>query len=172
LRCLFNHPLRASELNPPCFISYSHKDEKFARRLYDRLKGEGLRIWYAPEDMKSGKKIHEQIDHAIRHHDKLLLVLSEKSMASEWVETEIYHARQREQREGKRALFPIRLVSFDKIKAWKCMDADTGRDMAREIREYYIPDFSHWKNDDKFEEELEKLLKSLKDEELQPVQSS
>jgi len=27
-----------------------------------------------------------------------------------------------------------------------CFDADTGKDSAREIREYFIPDFSNWKN--------------------------
>ena len=110
-----------------CFISYSHKDEEFAKRLYSRMRDEKLRVWYAPEDMKSGRKIHEQIDEAIRVHDKLLLVLSDHSMASEWVATEIYHARQREVTEGKRVLFPIRLVPFDDIREWKCFDARYGQ---------------------------------------------
>jgi hypothetical protein len=26
------------------------------------------------------------------------------------------------------------------------LDGDTGKDSAREIREYFIPDFSYWKN--------------------------
>src|SRR5207249_1186138 len=49
-----------------CFVSYSHKDEDFARRLHSRMQQERLRVWYAPEDMAGGKKIHEQIDQAIR----------------------------------------------------------------------------------------------------------
>ena len=28
-----------------CFISYSHADKDFARRLHDRLQGEGIRCW-------------------------------------------------------------------------------------------------------------------------------
>lgn len=147
-----------------CFISYSHKDEEFAKRLFSRLRDEKLRVWYAPEDMKLGQKIHEQIESAIRVHDKLLLVLSEASMNSEWVKTEIAHARQREVKEGKRVLFPISLVPFDAIRGWKAFDADTGKDMAREIREYLIGDFSDWKDHDSFEKGFERLLKDLRAE--------
>jgi hypothetical protein len=126
------------------------------------MQQEKLRVWFAPEDIKSGQKIHEQIDEAIRLYDKLLLVLSEDSINSEWVNTEIYKARRREIREKRRILFPIRLVSFDKIKSWECFDADTGSDMAREIRSYFIPDFSNWKDDDAFEKAFEGLLKDLR----------
>jgi len=56
--------------------------------------------------MASGRKIHEQIDEAIRLHDKLLLILSEHSMNSEWVKTEIRKARKREVADNRRMLFP------------------------------------------------------------------
>ena len=147
-----------------CFISYSHQDEAFAQRLHAGLQQKGLRVWYAPDDMKLGQKIHEQIESAIRIHDKLLLVLSEASMNSEWVKTEIAHARQREVAEGKRVLFPISLVPFDAIRAWKAFDADTGKDMAREIREYLVGDFSNWKDHDSFEKGFERLLRDLRAE--------
>jgi hypothetical protein len=145
-----------------CFISYSHRDEEFAQRLHARMRAANLRVWYAPEDMKGGRKIHEQIETAIHVQDKLLLVLSEASMASEWVATEIYHARQREKREKRQILFPIRLCPFNEIEKWKAFDADTGKDMAREVREYLIPDFSGWKDHDKFEAAFAKLLRDLK----------
>ncbi len=54
------------------------------------------------------------------------------------------------------------MTSFETIKEWTCFDADTGRDMAREIREYFIPDFSGWKDHDSFEAEFTRLLDSLK----------
>jgi hypothetical protein len=65
--------------------------------------------------------------------------------------TEIRNARQAEIRESRRKLFPIRLVGFDAIRKWKCFDADTGKDLAVELREYHIPDFSNWKDHDLFE---------------------
>jgi hypothetical protein len=48
-----------------CFISYSTKDEEFARRLYSRMRDEHLRVWFAPEDIKGGQKLYEQIEQAI-----------------------------------------------------------------------------------------------------------
>lgn len=116
----------------------------------------------AAEDMKGGRKIHEEIFRAIQIHDKLLLVLSEESMKSEWVMTEIRRARKVEREENRRKLFPIRLVDFDTIKSWECFDADSGKDLALELREYYIPDFSNWKNHDSFETEFAKLLRDLR----------
>jgi uncharacterized protein YjbI with pentapeptide repeats len=144
-----------------CFISYSSKNEEFCKRLHSRLEQDHVSVWFAPEDMKGGQKIHEQLDAAIRLHDKLLLVVSEHSMNSEWVRTEIREARKREVKEGKRVLFPIRLVPFEGLKEWKAPDSDTGKDMAVEVREYYVPDFTNWKDHDSFEAEYKKLLRDL-----------
>jgi hypothetical protein len=119
-------------------------------------------VWFAPHDVQGGRKLHEQIDQAIRQYDKLLLVLSEHSIASTWVEFEIRRARKREVQENRRLLFPVRLVDFDAIKAWECFDADVGKDLATEIREYFIPDFTHWKDHDAFEEVFDQLLHALK----------
>jgi hypothetical protein len=145
-----------------CFISYSHQDEQFSQRLHSRMRDEKLRVWYAREDMKGGRKLHEEIFSAIQIHDKLLLVLSESSMKSEWVMTEIRRARKVEREESRRKLFPIRLVDFETIKNWECFDADSGKDLAVELREYYIPDFSNWKDHDAFEAEFSKLLRDLR----------
>ncbi|HJR07612.1 MAG TPA: toll/interleukin-1 receptor domain-containing protein [Pyrinomonadaceae bacterium] len=145
-----------------CFISYSTKDEEFARRLHSRMRDEHLRVWFAPEDIKGGQKLHEQIEYAIQLHDRLLIVLSEDSMQSEWVITEIQKARQTEIEDKRRKLFPITIVNFDKVKSWNRFDADTGRDLAKEVREYYIPDFSNWKDHDAFEKAFERLLRDLK----------
>ena len=145
-----------------CFISYSHDDEGFARRLHSRMRTENLRVWFAPEDMKAGRKLHEEIFRAIQIHDKLLLVLSEHSMKSEWVTTEIRRAKRVEREEDRRKLFPIRLVDFETIQKWECFDADSGKDLAAEVREYYIPDFSNWKDHDLFESEFAKLLRDLR----------
>ena len=148
-----------------CFISYSTKNQDFAERLHSKMRDMGLRVWFAPEDVQGGKKLHEQIDEAIRVYDKLLLVLSPESMNSEWVRTEIRKARKAEIKEGKRKLFPIRLVDFNKIREWECFDADSGKDLGVEIREFFIPDFSNWKGHDSFEAAFARLLKDLKAEE-------
>ena len=65
------------------------QDQAFADRLHSRMVQEKLRVWYPPEDMRGGRKGVDQIDQAIRVHDKLLLVLSKASMESGWVRYEI-----------------------------------------------------------------------------------
>jgi uncharacterized protein YjbI with pentapeptide repeats len=146
-----------------CFISYSAKDQAFADRLYADLQSNGVRCWFAPHDIRGGRKIHEQIDEAIRVHDKLLLILSEHSMASDWVGTEIANARERESREKKQMLFPITIAPFEEVKNWKQMDGDSGADVAKKVREYYIPDFSSWEKDHAaYQREFEKLVAALK----------
>ncbi len=79
-----------------------------------------------------------------------------------WVKSEIANARKREKREGKQLLFPITLVPFEAIKQWKLFDADIGTDAAREIREYFIPDFSNWKDHDSYQTAFQRLVKDLK----------
>lgn len=108
-----------------CFISYSTNDKEFADRIYADLRKEGVRCWFAPEDIKGGMKIYRQLDEAIRIHDKILLILSEKSINSDWVANEIRWARKRERQEGKQKLFPVTLIDYKKLKNWELFDADT-----------------------------------------------
>jgi TIR domain-containing protein len=72
-----------------CFISYSTHDQEFAKQLHADLQTKGVRCWFAPHDI----------------HDRLLLILSEDSMSSEWVKTEIAKARKRDVKEGQRCCF-------------------------------------------------------------------
>jgi hypothetical protein len=66
----------------------------------------------------------------------------------------------REQQERKQLLFPVALVPHGETGAWKCFD-DRGIASAREIREYFIPDFSNWKDHDHYRKTFDRLLKDL-----------
>lgn len=145
-----------------CFISYSTANQGFAERLHADLQNNGVRCWFAPHDIRAGRKIHEQIDEAIRVYDRLLLILSPESMASEWVATEIAKARKKEATQKRQVLFPISIVPYKEIESWELFDADRGKDSAREIREYFIPDFCEWKNHDTYTKAFDALLKALK----------
>ena len=145
-----------------CFISYSTKDEEFAQRLHVRMRQAGLRVWFAPEDMKGGDYFFEQIERAIQLHDRLLLVLSEDSIQSKWVEREIRKTRKIERAEKRRKLFPITLTDYATLKKWECLDSDTGEDLAEEVRKYHIPDFSNWKNPAAFARAFARLEKDLR----------
>jgi len=146
----------ASKYNS-CFISYSSKDQDFAERLHANLQNKGVRCWFAPEDMKIGDKIRDRIDQSIRIHDKLLLVLSEHSINSEWVEDEVEAAYEQERQRGTTVLFPIRLDSavMDTGKAWA----------AKLRRSRHIGDFSQWKDHDAYQKAFNRLMRDLKAEE-------
>lgn len=140
-----------------CFISYSSKDEEFSKRLHADLQAAHVLCWFAPEDLKIGERFRPKIDEAIRLHDKLLLVLSESSVASKWVETEVESAFERERKEKRTVLFPIRLdnVVMETDEAW-----------AADIRRTrHIGDFSEWKNHDSYQKGFACLLRDLKAEE-------
>jgi len=64
--------------------------------MHARMRAANMRVWFAPEDLKGRKKLHEQLFEAIQFNDRLLVVLSAHSIQSEWVLTEIRKARETE----------------------------------------------------------------------------
>ena len=139
-----------------CFISYSSKNQFFADRLYADLQNKGVRCWLASEDLKIGERIRIRIDESIRYHDKLLLVLSKQSVESSWVEQEVETALNRERKEKRTILFPIRLDDT-------LMKIDTGWPaLIKNTRN--IGDFRKWKNPEAYQKAFDRLLRDLKAE--------
>jgi uncharacterized protein YjbI with pentapeptide repeats len=137
-----------------CFISYNSKDQKFAQRLHDDLQNNGVRCWFAPEDLKIGDEFRRTIGQQIRVRDKLLILLSKNSVGSEWVGDEVEKALSEEKEQHTLKLFPIRLDSA----VLKAKD-----DWAEKIRlRRHIGDFSAWKDEDKYRNAFERLLNDLK----------
>jgi hypothetical protein len=148
LPSLLNQPIQFY----PCFISYSTEDDAFAKRLHADLQDKGVRCWFAPEDMKIGDKIRDRIDESIWFHDKLLLVLSEHSITSDWVAHEVEVALRKERAEKRTVLFPIRLEDsiFNEKTGW-----------ANDVLTRHIGDFSRWKEHDSYREAFTRLLRDL-----------
>jgi hypothetical protein len=155
-----------------CFISYSTKDQEFAERLHADLQAKGVRCWFAPHDMKGGRKLYEQIDAAIHFHDRVLLILSPDSINSEWVKREIDKALKRQGQEKRDILFPIRLVKYEQLQSWEYLDTTTGKNIADEIRSYFIPDFSNWQDSDSYQKSFNRLLQDLKGDRSKATASS
>jgi uncharacterized protein YjbI with pentapeptide repeats len=151
------HELRITAIHYySCFISYSSKDQDFAQCFHTDLQQKGVRCWFAPEDMKIGDKIRPRIDESIRIHDKLLVILSENSMQSDWVEDEVETAIEEEKKRQTTVLFPIRLdeAVIETNQAWA----------AKLRRTRHIGDFSRWKDQDAYQQAFEHLLRDLKAE--------
>lgn len=138
-----------------CFISYSSKDQEFAGRLHGDLQANGVRCWLATEDLRIGDRFRQQIDDAIRLYDKLLVVLSEDSVNSSWVEKEVETAFEKERTSGNKImLFPIQLD--DEIM-------QTGQAWAADIRRTrHIGDFRRWRDRDSYQKAFLRLLRDLR----------
>ena len=84
-KSLVNNPIEFYS----CFISYSHDDKSFARRLHDQLQMRGIRCWLDAHQLLPGDDIYEQVDRGVKLWDKALLCASENSLKSWWIDKEI-----------------------------------------------------------------------------------
>jgi hypothetical protein len=137
-----------------CFISHTPEDQAFAEKLYADLIRCGVPCWFAPEDMRIGDKKRQRVEQAIQTYDKLLLVLTQGAVTSDWVEYEVEIAFEKEDRDKTLVLFPIRLDSA-------VMESATG--WAAHIRRTrYIGNFEQWIQSDAYQKALSRLLRDLK----------
>jgi uncharacterized protein YjbI with pentapeptide repeats len=149
LPSLLNQPIQMYS----CFISYSGKDQDFAERLHADLQNKEVRCWFAPHDLPIGAKTWDAIDEAIKLRDKLLLILSGNSIASDWVEDEVNKAFAEERDRKQPVLFPVRID--DTVM-------ETPEPWARKLRDQRnIGDFRKWKDHDAYQKALERLIRDL-----------
>jgi len=143
--------------NPPCFTGESSTNPTAGGACV-------FRCWIALDDLKIGAKIRDAIDEEIRIRDKLIVILSEAAIRSDWVKAEVSkafakergrnkaHAEQRERK--KTVLFPIRID--DAV-------GTTSEPWARRLRdEYNIWDFRSWPEPAAYQKNLNRLLRDLK----------
>lgn len=137
-----------------CVLSYATEDQAFAEKLHADLRNKGVNCWFAPHDLKIGDKLRTQIYEAIQKQDKLLLILSERAVKSDWVEREVELAFERERLlQETLVLFPIRLddAVMQTHAAW-----------AGDIRRIrFIGDFRQWQDDVAYQGALQRLLRDL-----------
>jgi hypothetical protein len=140
-----------------CFISYTNQDREFARRLYSDLQNVGIRCWFAEENLKIGDQIRTSIDQAIRFHDKLLLVLSEHAIGSEWLKIEVETALKKEREQHRLVLFPLMIDNA----IFQARTTSPGW-VVDALYERYIADFRDWLDPSKYQKNIARLIRQLK----------
>ena len=85
--------------NFDAFISYGRADSlAFGRKLYDRLREEGLNIWFDQNDIPLGVDFQNQIDDGIEKADNFLFIIAPHSINSPYCGKEIELAIRRNKR--------------------------------------------------------------------------
>jgi hypothetical protein len=85
-------------IQPRVFVSYSHQDESLANQLIIALRERGADVWQDIEELAPGDNLNEQISAAIRGSDIFLVLISPKSVHSQWVQRELQTALATENR--------------------------------------------------------------------------
>ncbi|MBL8013746.1 MAG: toll/interleukin-1 receptor domain-containing protein [Candidatus Omnitrophica bacterium] len=95
------------------FLSHNSKDKVFVRKLKERLKNDGVRVWFDEDEMLVGDSLIKKISEGIESMDYLGVVISSSSNNSSWVQKELAIAM-RDEINGRRVkVLPILMEECD-----------------------------------------------------------
>src|SRR6266567_5834758 len=95
------------------FLSHNAKDKPRVRKLAERLKKAGLRVWFDEWNIGSGDIITLKVDEGLEQSRVLLLCISPNALASGWVALERSTAIHRDPANEGRRFIPLLLADCD-----------------------------------------------------------
>lgn len=78
----------ADEFSFDVFLSHSSRDKEVVRELAERLKRDGLRVWFDQWEIKPGDNIPSKIEEGLEHSRVLVLCISANAFGSDWSQLE------------------------------------------------------------------------------------
>ena len=107
------------------FLSHNAQDKPRVRRLAERLKQAGLRVWFDEWNVRSGDIIALKVDEGLEQSRVLLLCISPNALASGWVALERSTAIHRDPSNEGRRFIPLLLADCDlpdTLRRYKYLD--------------------------------------------------
>lgn len=107
------------------FLSHNNHDKPRVRRLAERLREAGLRVWFDEWVVKGGDDIYLSMERGLAQSRVLVLCMSAHAFGSDWVRTESRSVLFRDPANQERRFIPLRLESCevpDSIRRFKALD--------------------------------------------------
>jgi TIR domain len=100
---------RAAAFTYDVFLSHSSKDKTAVRAVAERLRADGLRVWFDEWEIRAGGHIQAKIEEGLEHSRVLVLCMSAQAFGSHWAQLESYTYRFRDPLNKERRFIPLRL---------------------------------------------------------------
>lgn len=91
------------------FLSHSAKDKAVVRPLAERLRQDGLKVWFDEWEIKRRDSIPAKIEEGLEHSRVLVLCMSAQAFGSDWAQLEAGTFRFRDPLNQDRRFIPLRL---------------------------------------------------------------
>jgi len=99
----------SSDFQFDVFLSHSAKDKAGVRPLAERLRADGLKVWFDEWVLQSGDSIPAKIEEGLEHSRVLVLCMSAQAFGSDWAQLEAGTFRFRDPLNRERRFIPLRL---------------------------------------------------------------
>lgn len=91
------------------FLSHSAKDKAVVRDVAERLRADGVRVWFDEWEIKPGDSIPAKIEDGLEHSRVLVLCMSAAALAADWPQLESHTFRFKDPLNHDRRFIPLRL---------------------------------------------------------------
>ena len=115
------------------FLSHNQADKPRVRKLAERLRAAGLRVWFDEWNVRAGEIIALKVDEGLEQSRVLLLCISPQALASGWVALERSTAVHRDPSNADRRFIPLLLADCelpDTLRRYKYVDLRDETDAA------------------------------------------
>ncbi len=99
----------AEQFQYDVFLNHGSKDKPVVRKIAERLREAGLRLWFDEWVLKPGDSIPAKIEEGLEHSRVLVLCMSAQAFGSDWAQLEAGTFRFRDPLNRERRFIPLRL---------------------------------------------------------------